>query len=54
MNRLRSANGSEVHLKHAVSITFELLQIKQLLVILILLVAVVVAANSLSKACNCK
>ncbi|PKU71513.1 hypothetical protein MA16_Dca004355 [Dendrobium catenatum] len=49
---LRSANASKVHSKHAISVTFELLQIKLLLVILILLVAVVV--NSLSKTCNCK
>ncbi|KAL0913565.1 hypothetical protein M5K25_017032 [Dendrobium thyrsiflorum] len=50
MNRLRSANASEVNSKHSISITFELLQIELLLVILIVLVAI--GVNSSSKACQ--
>ncbi|PKU81074.1 hypothetical protein MA16_Dca017449 [Dendrobium catenatum] len=53
LNHLSNGKASEDHSKQADSVTYELLQIKFLLVILILLV-VVVAVNSLSKSCNCK
>ncbi|KAH0466060.1 hypothetical protein IEQ34_006163 [Dendrobium chrysotoxum] len=50
INRFRSANASEVHLKHAGSVIAELLQIKVLMVIMILLVGV--AIHYMSKPCD--